>query len=68
MEGLNINLQSRQISTYGIDTMKKIFNQNASAYELKGFGLEISKNIIQQELKELLLRNVIFMIFRQNFI
>ena len=46
MEGLNINLYSRQISNYGIDTMKKFLNQNASTYELKGFGLEISKNII----------------------
>ena len=46
MKQINTNLYSRQIYTYGIDTMEKIINLKIFIFGLRGFGLEIAKNII----------------------
>ena len=46
MDFLDVNLYSRQISTYGIETMHRLLNMNILIYGLRGLGLEISKNII----------------------
>ena len=40
------NLYSRQIFTYGKETMDKIVNMRILIIGLKGLGIEIAKNII----------------------
>lgn len=40
------NLYSRQIGTYGEDTMKKIINLKILILGMKGIGVEVAKNII----------------------
>ena len=40
------NLYSRQIGTYGLNTMKKINKLNIFIYGMRGLGAEIAKNII----------------------
>ena len=47
MESLfDINLYSRQISTYGKETMEKIIDLKILIIGLRGLGIEIAKNII----------------------
>ena len=46
MNKYDTNLYSRQIGTYGIDTMKKILNMKILILGLRGLGIEIAKNII----------------------
>ena len=46
MEKIDTNLYSRQILTFGIDTMKKIINLKILIIGLRGLGIEIAKNII----------------------
>ena len=52
MDFLDVNLYSRQISTYGLETMQKLLNMNILIYGLRGLGLEISKNIILAGVKK----------------
>ena len=40
------NFYSRQIGTYGLDTMAKIINMNIFIYGMRGVGIETAKNII----------------------
>ena len=40
------NFYSRQIGTFGIDTMKKILKMNIFIYGMRGLGVEIAKNTI----------------------
>ena len=53
MDGINVNLYSRQLSTYGLETMHKLLNMNILIYGLRGLGLEIAKNIILAGVKKL---------------
>ena len=53
MEEINTNLYSRQIYTYGMDTMKKIINLKILVIGLRGLGIEICKNLILAGPKEL---------------
>ena len=41
-----LNFYSRQIGTYGLNTMKKLSKLNIIIFGLRGLGVEISKNII----------------------
>ena len=52
MKKLDENLYSRQIFTYGIDTMDKIINLKILIIGLRGLGIEIAKNIILAGPKE----------------
>ena len=45
-ENFNNNFYSRQIGTFGIDTMKKILKMNIFIYGMRGLGVEIAKNTI----------------------
>ena len=40
------NFYSRQIGTYGLDTMSKIIKMNIFIYGMRGVGIETAKNII----------------------
>lgn len=40
------NLYSRQIGTYGLNTMTKLIEYNVFIYGMRGLGAEIAKNII----------------------
>ena len=53
MNKYNSNLYSRQVGTYGIDTMKKILNMKILIIGLRGLGIEISKNIILSGIRKL---------------
>ena len=46
VEKLSLNLYSRQVGLYGLETMKKIMNLKIFIYGMRGLGLEIAKNII----------------------
>ena len=46
MNKIDVNLFSRQISTYGMDTMSKIKNIKLIVIGLRGLGIEVCKNII----------------------
>jgi len=46
MNKIDVNLFSRQILTYGMDTMSKINNIKVIIVGLRGLGIEVSKNII----------------------
>ena len=52
MEKIDENLYSRQIFTYGKETMDKIVNMRILIIGLKGLGIEIAKNIILAGPKE----------------
>ena len=52
MEKINTDLYSRQIFTYGLDTMEKITNLKIIIIGLRGLGIEISKNLILTGPKE----------------
>ena len=43
---MNLNFYSRQIGTYGLDTMNKLKNWNVFIYGLRGVGFEVAKNLI----------------------
>ena len=55
MKNFNSNLYSRQVETYGIDTMKKILDLKVVVIGLRGLGIEISKNIILSGIKKITL-------------
>ena len=46
------NFYSRQIGTYGIETMKKIGDLKILIYGMRGLGAEIAKNLILMGVKE----------------
>ena len=52
MENIDENLYSRQIFTYGKETMDKIVNMRILIIGLKGLGIETAKNIILAGPKE----------------
>ena len=52
MEKIDENLYSRQIFTYGKETMDKIVNMRILIVGLKGLGIETAKNIILAGPKE----------------
>jgi ubiquitin-activating enzyme E1 len=45
-EERSLNFYSRQIGTFGLNTMKKLSKLNIVIFGLRGFGLEIAKNTI----------------------
>jgi ubiquitin-activating enzyme E1 len=49
---INKDLYSRQICTYGLDTMDKILKQKYLIIGLRGLGIEIAKNLILAGPKE----------------
>ena len=49
---MDTNLYSRQIYTYGIDTMEKIISLKILVVGLRGLGIEIAKNLILSGPKE----------------
>lgn len=53
MEKFDIDLYSRQIFTYGKDTMEKIVNLKMLIIGLRGLGIEIAKNLVLLGPKEL---------------
>lgn len=53
MDKIDINLYSRQISTYGMDIMIKLNNIKVIIIGLRGLGVEISKNIILTGVNEI---------------
>jgi len=44
--GIDDNFYSRQIGTYGFDTIKNLMKMKVLIYGLRGLGMEIAKNII----------------------
>ena len=52
MDKIDKNLYSRQIFTYGLDTMSKIVNLNILVFGLRGLGIEVCKNLILAGPKE----------------
>ena len=52
MESIDTDLYSRQIYTYGLDTMEKIINLKILIIGLRGLGVEIAKNLILAGPKE----------------
>ena len=55
MNNYNSNLYSRQVETYGLDTMKKILDLKIIVIGLRGLGIEISKNLILSGIKKITL-------------
>ena len=53
MNKINVNLYSRQISTYGLDIMLKINNMKVIILGMGGLGVEIAKNIILTGVSEI---------------
>ena len=45
-DGIDKNFYSRQIGTYGLDTIKNIMKMKVLIYGLRGLGTEVAKNII----------------------
>lgn len=45
-EGIDTNLYSRQIGTFGIETMGKLIKMNVVIVGLRGLGVEVAKNLI----------------------
>jgi len=45
-EGIDTNLYSRQIGTFGIETMGKLIKMNVLIVGLRGVGVETAKNLI----------------------
>ena len=52
MKDIDTNLYSRQIKTYGIETMLKLKNLRVLILGMRGLGIEIAKNIILSGVKE----------------
>jgi len=52
---MDTNLYSRQIGTYGLDTMKKILNLKIIIIGLRGLGIEICKNLILSGIKKIVI-------------
>ena len=52
MKDIDTNLYSRQIKTYGIDTMSKLQNLKILIIGMRGLGVEIAKNLILSGVKE----------------
>ncbi len=52
MKELDTNLYSRQILTYGLDTMRTIIEMKILVIGLRGLGIEIAKNLILSGPKE----------------
>ena len=52
MKGIDTNLYSRQIRTYGIEAMRKLQNLKILIIGLRGLGIEVAKNIILAGPKE----------------
>ena len=55
MNNIDINLYSRQLSLYGIDTMEKISELKIFLIGIRGLGIEIAKNLILSGIKSLTL-------------
>ena len=53
MDNNKTNLYSREIFTYGKDTVEKIINLKILIYGLRGLGVEIAKNLILSGPKEI---------------
>ena len=53
MKKIDYNLYSRQIYTYGIDTMEKITSLKILLIGLRGLGIEIAKNLVLAGPKQL---------------
>ena len=53
MKKIDTNLYSRQITTFGIDTMSKIQDLRILIVGMRGLGIEIAKNIVLFGIKEL---------------
>ena len=53
MKNIDINLYSRQIKAYGIETMKDLSNLTILIIGLRGLGLEAAKNLILSGPKEI---------------
>lgn len=45
-KNLMVFFYSRQIDTYGLDTMSKIIQMNIFIYGMRGVGIEVAKNIV----------------------
>lgn len=45
-ENINMNLYSRQIGAYGLETMAKLAKLNVLIYGMRGVGFEVAKNLI----------------------
>ena len=45
-DGIDTNLYSRQIGTFGIETMGKLIKMNVIIIGQRGVGVEIAKNLI----------------------
>ena len=52
MSEFDTNLYSRQIRTFGIDTMLKLKNLKVLILGMRGLGIEIAKNIVLSGVKE----------------
>ena len=52
MKDIDTNLYSRQIKTYGIDTMSKLQNLKILIIGMRGLGVEIAKNLVLTGVKE----------------
>ena len=44
--GIDQDLYSRQIGTFGIETMGKLIKMNVVIIGLRGLGIEVAKNLI----------------------
>ena len=53
MEKIDINLYSRQIKAYGIETMKDLSSLTILIIGLRGLGLETAKNLVLSGPKEI---------------
>ena len=53
MNDNNLELYSRQIYTYGEETMKQIMNLKVLIFGLRGLGLESAKNLILSGIQEI---------------
>jgi len=46
VEALDTNLYSRQIGTFGLETMAKLTKMKVLIIGMRGLGVEIAKNLI----------------------
>lgn len=53
MKNIDTNLYSRQIRTYGLETMLKLQNLRILLFGMRGLGTEIAKNLILSGVKEI---------------
>ena len=53
MDKIDTNLYSRQIKTYGIETMLKLQNLKVLIIGMRGTGIEIAKNLILSGVKQI---------------